>query len=82
MRFGFMLVAFAGVCAAQDWAAQVRALRPAGTKAEENAMLDEVQARAQRTLEAIPRAPTGAEADRARAAYFTSFQFGSDTMVR
>src|ERR1017187_4827060 len=67
MRFALTLLAFAAICAAQDWAAQVLALRPAGAAPGENAMLDEVQARAQRTLDAVPRAHTGAQADRARA---------------
>ena len=61
-----MLAALAAGCAAQDWQAQVRALRPADTTAEENAVLDDVAQRARQLQEAIPHARTRAEAERAR----------------
>jgi dienelactone hydrolase len=72
MRTIVMAAAFSALCAAQgwraeDWPAEIRALRPGDTKAEESAVLDEVQARARRTLDSIPRARTRAEADAARA---------------
>src|SRR5450631_2100629 len=63
----FGLAAFTALCSAQDWQAQISALRPADTKSEEIAVLDEVQARARRMLEAIPHARTRAQADAARA---------------
>ncbi len=66
MRVILAAAAFAACCSAKDWKAQVRALRPADTKAEETAVLDDVQARARRILDAVPRAHTRAEADVAR----------------
>ena len=67
MRPVFLARALSALSPAQDWLAEVRALRPSDTKAEEAAVLDEVQARARRTLDAVPRAHTRAEADAARA---------------
>ena len=66
MRCLLLIAALAAVCSAQDWEAQVRALRPAGTKAQETAVLDELQQRARLSLAAIPHARNRAEADRAR----------------
>ncbi len=51
---------------AGDWEAQARALRPRDTQAGQDAVLDQLEQRARRALEAIPRARTAAEADRQR----------------
>ena len=59
-----MLVAVAGI--AQDWERQVRELRPKDTRAQEAAVLDELQQRAKNALDAIPHARTREEAERAR----------------
>lgn len=66
MRCFLLMIALAVACAAQDWEERVRSLRPADTKAQETALLDEVQQRARQSLASIPRARTSAEADRAR----------------
>jgi dienelactone hydrolase len=59
------------VCAAlvwaQDWQREVRALRPADASAQASVVLDELEQRARRALEAIPHARTREQADAARA---------------
>jgi dienelactone hydrolase len=59
-------VLWAASGAAGDWRAQAGALRPPDTQAGEKAVLDQLERRARRALEAIPRARTAAEADRQR----------------
>jgi dienelactone hydrolase len=56
----------AGACPAEDWEREIRALRPADTRAQESTVLDELQDRAKQALDAIPHARTRGEADRAR----------------
>lgn len=57
---------FAAACLAEDWEREIRALRPADTRAQETAVLDQLQDRAKHALDAIPHARTRDEADRAR----------------
>ena len=59
---------FAAVCVAQDWQHEIRALRPAGDKSQEAAVLDDLQHRAKEALDSIPHARTRAAADDARPA--------------
>src|SRR5262245_35358555 len=49
-----------------DWRSAIAALRPADVSAQEKALLDNLERRAQRVLEAIPRARTRDAADRSR----------------
>lgn len=64
MIAGFLLCTFS--CTAEDWEHAIRALRPADSKAQEAALLDDLQRRAKQALDAIPHARTRAEADHAR----------------
>ncbi len=64
---GFVLLA-AGCALAQDWADDVRRLRPAESGSGETAVLDSLERRARQALDPIPHARTRADADRARPA--------------
>ncbi|MCZ2154108.1 MAG: prolyl oligopeptidase family serine peptidase [Bryobacterales bacterium] len=66
MRYILLIVLFAGTSLAQEWEALVRALRPGDTRASSEAVLDEVQERARRSLAAIPHPRTPAEVERVR----------------
>jgi dienelactone hydrolase len=68
MRIGtaLLFVALLPPCSAQDWEAQVQALRPADTSSQQAAVLDDLEQRARKALDRIPRATTQAEADKAR----------------
>src|ERR1051325_7359058 len=68
MRTALVLLIAAAFARSQDWDRQVRALRPADVKAQEAAVLDELQQRARAALDAISHARTREEADRARPA--------------
>ena len=56
----------ASACRGADWEQQIRALRPADTGASENAVLDELQQRAEASLAAIKHATTREQADAER----------------
>jgi dienelactone hydrolase len=60
------LVFAAAVATGQDLAREIAALRPKDVSAQEKAVLDNLEGRANRALAAIPRARDGREADRAR----------------
>ncbi|HZT28759.1 MAG TPA: prolyl oligopeptidase family serine peptidase [Bryobacteraceae bacterium] len=64
------VILLAAVCTAlrgaDDWERQARVLRPADCRGQEGAMLDEIQERARRTLDAIRHARTAAEAGQSR----------------
>jgi len=55
-----------GVLFAQDLSAEARALRPADTKAAQQAVLDDLEQRARAALGRIPHAASKADADRTR----------------
>ncbi|HWC00824.1 MAG TPA: prolyl oligopeptidase family serine peptidase [Bryobacteraceae bacterium] len=65
-RLALLLAFPALLLATEDWEQQVRALRPAGNKAQATAVLDELEQRARRALDAIPHAATPAQAAASR----------------